>query len=130
MLRNNITTEENPLGVYHPHKEHHNIKKENIGLIEVMGLAVLPARLKGEIAEMKRAILSGESFSDNEMIEKHAEWFDKFKDNYTITEANAEDVLKAEIGKTFVRVLEDAGVYKVTEEGRASFLKFIDFVNN
>ena len=125
----NITTEENPLGVYHPHKEHHNIKKENIGLIGVMGLAVLPARLKGEIAEMKRAILAGESFAGNEDIEKHAEWFDKFKAGYTFTEENTEHIIKAEIGKTFVRVLEDAGVYKVTESGRASFLKFIDAVN-
>ena len=130
VLRNNITTPEHPLGVYHPHAEQHNIKKENIGLIEVMGLAVLPARLKAEIAEMKRAILAGESFIGNEAIEKHAEWFDKFKASYNITEENAEDVIKTEIGKTFVRVLEDAGVYKVTDEGRKAFLKFIDFVNN
>jgi len=129
VLRNNITTEENPLGVYHPHSEHHNIKKENIGLIEVMGLAVLPARLKGEIAEMKEAILEGTSFIENENIRKHAEWFAAFSDKYEFTEENTEDILKAEIGKTFVRVLKDAGVFKDTPEGRAFFARFIDSVN-
>ncbi len=129
VLRNNITTEENPLGVYHPHAEHHNIKKENIGLIEVMGLAVLPARLKSEIAEMKEAILEGLSFADNENIEKHAAWFAAFADNYEFTEENTEDILKQEIGKTFVRVLKDAGVFKDTAEGRANFERFIDYVN-
>ena len=129
VLRNNITTEENPLGVYHPHAEHHNIKKENIGLIEVMGLAVLPARLKGEIEKMKAAVLSGKSFADDEDIAKHAEWFAAFSDRYTFTEENTEDIIKAEIGKTFVRVLRDAGVFKDTDEGLENFLKFIDFVN-
>ncbi len=125
VLRNNITTEEHPLGVYHPHAELHNIKKENIGLIEVMGLAVLPARLKNEIAIMADAILSGKSFMDIEDIEKHAEWFDSFKHNYTFTKENTEDILKAEIGKTFVKVLEDAGVYKCTRDGREAFMRFI-----
>ena len=129
VLRNNITTKENPLGVYHPHSEHHNIKKENIGLIEVMGLAVLPARLKDEISEMKKAILSGEDFAKNPNIEKHALWFDAFKDAYTFTEENTDDIIKCEIGKTFVRVLRDAGVFKDTEEGREFFLRFVDFVN-
>ena len=129
VLRNNIVTEENPLGVYHPHAEHHNIKKENIGLIEVMGLAVLPARLKGEIADMKAAILGGVDFATVESIEKHKEWFEKFKDNYTFDENNTEDIIKAEIGKTFVRVLKDAGVFKDTEEGRAYFDRFVAFVN-
>ena len=129
VLRNNITTEENPLGVYHPHAEHHNIKKENIGLIEVMGLAVLPARLKAEIAEMKNAILAGADFADNSEIEKHKAWFLKFKDEYTFTEENTEDILKREIGKTFVRVLRDAGVFKDTEEGRSYFMRFVDYVN-
>ena len=129
VLRNNIVTEENPLGVYHPHAEHHNIKKENIGLIEVMGLAVLPARLKGEIADMKAAILGGVDFAAVESIEKHKEWFEKFKDNYTFDENNTEDIIKAEIGKTFVRVLKDAGVFKDTEEGRAYFDRFVAFVN-
>ena len=129
VLRNNITTEENPLGVYHPHAEHHNIKKENIGLIEVMGLAVLPARLKDEIASMKDAILSGKSFADDADIEKHAAWFDAFRDSYTFTEENTEDIIKLEIGKTFVRVLRDAGVYKDTPEGRKYFGRFIDYCN-
>ena len=130
VLRNNITTEENPLGVYHPHKEHHNIKKENIGLIEVMGLAVLPARLKAEIADMKKAILAGKDFANIESIEKHKEWYLAFSDNYTFTEENTEDIIKCEIGKTFVRVLKDAGVFKDSAEGRKYFDRFIEFVNS
>ena len=129
VLRNNITTEEHPLGVYHPHAELHNIKKENIGLIEVMGLAVLPARLKDEMATLEEAILSGADISANETIAKHAEWVAKFRENYTFTAENTAEILRAEIGKTFVRVLEDAGVYKCTEEGRAAFLRFVDAVN-
>ncbi len=128
-LRNNITTEEHPLGLYHPHAEHHNIKKENIGLIEVMGLAVLPSRLKGEIALMKDAILEGRDFDTSPDIVKHKEWFSRFRDAYSFTEENTEEILKSEIGRTFVRVLEDAGVYKVTEDGRRAFLRFVDYVN-
>ncbi len=129
VLRNNITTDEHPLGVYHPHADVHHIKKENIGLIEVMGLAVLPARLRDEIALMCEYILAGKNFRSCEDIEKHAEWFDTFKDSYTFTADNVEDILKTEIGKVFERVLEDAGVYKRTEDGKAAFLRFIDFVN-
>ena len=129
VLRNNITTEEHPLGVYHPHAELHNIKKENIGLIEVMGLAVLPARLKEEIALLKDAILDGKDIASIEAIEKHTAWFNAFKDKYTFTAENTEDILKAEIGSTFVKVLEDAGVYKRTEAGAAAFMKFINSVN-
>ncbi len=125
VLRNNLTTAEYPLGLYHPHKEHHNIKKENIGLIEVMGLAVLPSRLKAEIADMKTLILAGKDFSELEATIKHKAWFEAFKDNYSFTEENTEDILKTEIGKTFARVLVDAGVYKVTQEGREAFLKFL-----
>jgi len=125
VLRNNITTEEHPLGVYHPHAELHNIKKENIGLIEVMGLAVLPARLKEEIAIMGEYIISGKDFGENEQIEKHKAWFERFKDNYVFTPENTEDILKTEIGKTFQRVLEDAGVYKNTPSGQNAFLRFI-----
>ena len=128
VLRNNITTQEHPLGVYHPHAEHHNIKKENIGLIEVMGLAVLPARLKEEIALMCRAIAEGKDFARIPEIEKHAAWFDAFKDGYDLTCDNAEEIIKAEIGKTFVRVLSDAGVYKDTAEGETAFMRFIDSV--
>ncbi len=129
VLRNNITTDEHPLGVYHPHAEHHNIKKENIGLIEVMGLAVLPARLKREIIDLKRSILGGVDLDYLETTKKHKAWFDAFKDSYTFTEENTEDILKAEIGKTFARVLADAGVYKDTDDGRAAFLQFVDRVN-
>ena len=129
VLRNNITTEEHPLGLYHPHAEYHNIKKENIGLIEVMGLAVLPARLKTEMELMKRAILDGVDFAQISAIEKHAEWFDAFRDKYSFTEENVEEILKTEIGSTFVSVLRDAGVYKNTDDGMVAFLRFIDFVN-
>ena len=125
VLRNNIVTEEHPLGVYHPHADVHNIKKENIGLIEVMGLAVLPARLRDEIAIMKEYILSGKDFAENEAIAKHKEWFALFKDKYSFTEENTEDILKTEIGRTFERVLEDAGVYKRTPEGMSAFLRFV-----
>ncbi len=129
VLRNNITTDENPLGVFHPHAEHHNIKKENIGLIEVMGLAVLPARLKGEIADMCEAILAEKDFDEIESIAKHKEWFLRFADRYDFTEANVEDILKTEIGNTFVGVLRDAGVFKDTERGLIQFMRFIDSVN-
>ena len=128
VLRNNITTDEHPLGVYHPHAERHNIKKENIGLIEVMGLAVLPARLKSEMADMKKAILSDTDLSTVESVAKHEEWFNTFKDKYTFTKENTEDILKSEIGHTFVEVLEDSGVYKCTEDGRAAFMRFINSV--
>ena len=128
VLRNNITTEEHPLGVYHPHAELHNIKKENIGLIEVMGLAVLPARLKAEMETLEDCILSGKPL--DETVEKHAEWLAKFRGNYTFTKENTAEILRAEIGKTFVCVLEDAGVYKCTEDGRIAFLRFIDAVND
>lgn len=128
-LRNNLTTEEHPLGVYHPHSEHHNIKKENIGLIEVMGLAVLPARLKEEMALMKRAILAQDDFSIIPEIQKHAAWFECFRNEYSFTEENTEEIIKQEIGKTFVRVLLDAGVYKDSDEGLRAFEKFIKTVN-
>ena len=124
-LRNNITTEECPLGVYHPHAELHHIKKENIGLIEVMGLAVLPARLKNEMDVLAEYILEGKDIRSNETIEKHADWVETFRDQYTFTEENVEDILQQEIGKVFVKVLEDAGVYKCTEEGRKAFDRFI-----
>ena len=124
VLRNNLTTDEHPLGLYHPHAEHHNIKKENIGLIEVMGLAILPARLKEEMAALREDILAG-----REITGIHKAWFEAFKDSYSFTAENTEDILKDEIGKTFVRVLRDAGVYKDNDEGLAHFLKFVDFVN-
>ena len=125
VLRNNITTEEHPMGVYHPHADVHNIKKENIGLIEVMGLAVLPARLRDEIATMCKFIAEGRDFAEDESIVKHKEWFEGFKDNYEFTAENTEEIIKKEIGRTFERVLEYAGVYKCTDEGHKAFLKFI-----
>ncbi len=127
-LRNNITTEECPLGVYHPHAEYHHIKKENIGLIEVMGLAVLPARLKQEIfVELREAILKGTDLRSTETLKSHAEWAEDFIKNYDeINEENIDNILKDEIGKVFVGVLEDAGVFKRTAEGKAAFQRFID----
>ncbi|MBR5452059.1 MAG: UDP-glucose--hexose-1-phosphate uridylyltransferase [Clostridia bacterium] len=129
VLRNNITTDEHPLGVYHPHAELHHIKKENIGLIEVMGLAVLPARLKDEMSALETAIINGDDLTKNELTEKHDEWAEKIKASYNITKDNVGDILRAEIGKVFGQVLADAGVYKLTPEGIKSFNKFIESVN-
>ncbi len=134
VLRNNITTDEHPLGVYHPHADLHHIKKENIGLIEVMGLAVLPARLKDEMAQLKEAVLSGEDLRKNELLEKHADWVDEFLKKYSgegtkISAANIDEIIRHEIGLVFMEVLKDAGVYKCTQEGREAFLKFVDEVN-
>ena len=126
VLRNNITTEEHPLGVYHPHAKLHHIKKENIGLIEVMGLAVLPSRLKSEMEQLADAILEGKDIRSNEVLEKHADWVEEFLPKYTdITKENIMDILHEEIGQVFNQVLEDAGVYKQTEEGRAAFERFV-----
>ena len=125
-LRNNITTEEHPLGVYHPHAEYHHIKKENIGLIEVMGLAVLPSRLKEELEILADYLVQKKDIRSNEKIAKHADWADTFCKKYDgITEENVMDILKKEVGEVFVHVLEDAGVYKCTEEGREAFLRFV-----
>ena len=126
-LRNNITTEEHPLGVYHPHAQYHNIKKENIGLIEVMGLAVLPSRLKEELEILADYIVEGKDIRSNEKIAKHADWTDSFLPKYdSITKDNVMDILKEETGIVFTHVLEDAGVYKCTEEGRKAFMRFIE----
>ena len=124
-LRNNITTEEHPLGVYHPHEKLHHIKKENIGLIEVMGLAVLPSRLKGELEALAEALLDGRDIRSDEVLSKHADWVEEFKGNYTITKENVQKILQQEVGKVFCAVLEDAGVYKCNDEGLAHFKKFI-----
>lgn len=129
VLRNNITTNECPLGVYHPHQELHHIKKENIGLIEVMGLAVLPSRLKEELNLLGEYILSGNDITSNEIIEKHAKWVQGFLPNYEdVTAENIEDILKKEVGLVFERVLEDSGVYKCNEEGRKGFNRFLTSV--
>lgn len=127
VLRNNITTKEHPLGVYHPHAELHHIKKENIGLIEVMGLAVLPARLKEEMELLKEYILENKEITTNEKIEKHASWVAEFLPSYPQLNAeNIDRILEEEVGKVFVKVLEDAGVYKCTEKGRRDFLRFLN----
>ena len=126
VLRNNITTKEHPLGVFHPHAGLHHIKKENIGLIEVMGLAVLPARLKTEMADLKKAILSGADIRKDEVLSKHADWVDEFKPKYEkIDESNIDRIFEDEIGRVFMQVLEDAGVYKRDEKGQAGFERFI-----
>ncbi len=125
-LRNNITTEECPLGLYHPHNEYHHIKKENIGLIEVMGLAVLPSRLKAEMEHLSQCLIKGEDIVSKEDLKKHAAWVEEIKGKYTdINKGNVMDILKEEIGQVFVKVLEDAGVYKYNEEGRKAFDRFI-----
>ena len=125
-LRNNITTEECPLGLYHPHSEYHHIKKENIGLIEVMGLAVLPSRLKGEMELLADCLVQKKPVEKEESLVKHLEWANDIISRYDdINEENVMDILKEEIGQVFVKVLEDAGVYKCTEEGRAAFERFI-----
>lgn len=129
VLRCNITTEEHPLGVFHPHAEKHHIKKENIGLIEVMGLAVLPSRLKGELTALAQAIVDGADIATDEILSKHASWVEELKQKYTFTSENAMEILLQETGKVFSEVLEDAGVYKCTEAGRAAFCKFVDAVN-
>ena len=125
VLRNNLTTDEYPLGLYHPHPEKHNIKKENIGLIEVMGLSVLPARLKEEMEMLADILCNGGDPLANELTEKHAQWVSTFKDKYTFTKENALGILHNEIGRTFSEILEDAGVYKRTEDGKAAFLRFL-----
>ena len=130
VLRNNLTTEEHPMGVYHPHAHLHHIKKENIGLIEVMGLAVLPARLKGEMAELEEAILSGKDLASTETLATHKEWAENFMKKYEdINEENITDIIREEIGLVFSEVLENAGVYKCDEAGRAAFMKFIASVS-
>jgi len=128
VLRNNLTTPEHPLGVYHPHEELHHIKKENIGLIEVMGLAVLPARLKTELAALADKLVAGDDLLNDELTEKHAVWAEGLRRQYEFTEENAMDILQKEVGKVFAKVLEHAGVYKRTDEGRAAFMKFLDSV--
>ena len=128
VLRNNITTEEFPLGVYHPHPEYHHIKKENIGLIEVMGLAVLPARLQMEMAELERRILQNEDLRESDLTKSHADWAEKWLPNYEITEENIHAIVQKEIGIVFAKVLECAGVYKRTPEGKAAFQRFLDCI--
>ncbi len=129
VLRNNITSKAHPLGVFHPHEELHHIKKENIGLIEVMGLAVLPARLKNEMARLKTAMLAGEDVSKVEEISSHAKWAKEIKSRRTVTADNIDAILKEEIGKVFAEVLTCAGVFKRDRKGTAAFIRFAQYVN-
>ena len=129
VLRCNITTEEHPMGVFHPHADKHHIKKENIGLIEVMGLAVLPSRLKKELTDLAEAVVVGKDISEDEALSKHATWLAELKEKYTFTADNALDIILQETGKVFAAVLEDAGVYKNTPEGKTAFQRFVDYVN-
>ena len=126
VLRNNITTDEHPMGVYHPHKQYHHIKKENIGLIEVMGLAVLPSRLKNEMAHLAQALVEGRDITSDEELSKHADWAAEFSKDYEITKENVDDILQKEIGKVFAKVLEHAGVFKRDQKGREYFRRFTD----
>ena len=128
VLRNNVTTKKHPLGLYHPHEELHHIKKENIGLIEVMGLAVLPARLKEELTAVAEGLVSGADLRADEKTAKHADWAEAFAPRYTITADNALEIVKKETGLVFAQVLEHAGVYKRTKEGKAAFLRFLNSV--
>ncbi|HIV68238.1 MAG TPA: UDP-glucose--hexose-1-phosphate uridylyltransferase [Candidatus Butyricicoccus stercorigallinarum] len=128
VLRNNLTTPEHPLGVYHPHAELHHIKKENIGLIEVMGLAVLPARLKAELAALGEALVNGSDLRADPLTASHADWAEAFAAQYTITADNVDEIVQKEVGLVFATVLEHAGVYKRTEEGKQAFLRFVQSV--
>lgn len=129
VLRNNITTDEHPMGVYHPHKQYHHIKKENIGLIEVMGLAILPSRLVSELEAVKNAILNNDDLRASELTASHADWVEEFLPTHPEFNAdNAMDIIKEETGKVFLHVLEDAGVYKCTPEGRETFMRFLESV--
>lgn len=128
VLRNNITTEEHPMGVYHPHSQYHHIKKENIGLIEVMGLAVLPARLKKEMKALEEAVLAGKDLRADEVLSKHADWAEQWIRENEVTAENIHAIVQKEIGKVFAKVLECAGVYKRTEEGQKAFERFIKVI--
>ena len=129
VLRNNLTTDEHPLGLFHPHAKLHHIKKENIGLIEVMGLAVLPSRLKTELEELRAAILAGRDLREDATLEKHADWVEELKMRHAFTAANAAEILEDEVGLVFQQVLEDAGVFKRDAQGRAAFLRFAGALN-
>lgn len=128
VLRNNITTEECPMGYYHPHPEYHHIKKENIGLIEVMGLAVLPSRLKAEMSELADAMVNGKNIDENENIAKHKEWAEMIMQKHNVTAENCDEILREEIGIVFTNILEQCGVFERTEKGKAQFIKFLNSI--
>ena len=128
VLRNNRTTQEHPMGLFHPHADKHHIKKENIGLIEVMGLAVLPSRLKTELSDLAKAVVEGADLAADEILAKHAPWVEQLKQQYTFTQENALEILLQETGRVFSQVLEDAGVFKCTDSGRAAFMRFVEAI--
>ena len=128
VLRNNLTTPEHPLGIYHPHEQLHHIKKENIGLIEVMGLAILPGRLKKELEAVEAKLVSGENMREDPLTKSHAEWAENIAKNYEITAENVREIVQKETGLVFAQVLEQAGVYKRTPEGKEAFLRFVNQV--
>lgn len=128
VLRNNITTEECPMGYYHPHPEHHHIKRENIGLIEVMGLAVLPSRLKSEMDALAKAMINGDDIKNDEVLSKHYDWAEQIKAKHSITKENIDDIIKKEIGIVFTEILEQCGVFERTEKGKKQFIKFLESV--
>jgi UDPglucose--hexose-1-phosphate uridylyltransferase len=128
VLRNNRCTEGYPLGIFHPHKELHHIKKENIGLIEVMGLAVLPPRLKDELDALEKALKNGEDLRASELTAKHADWAEELKARYDFSAVDAQKVLRQEVGQVFKQVLEQCGVFKRDKEGQAAFRRFLEGV--
>lgn len=128
VLRNNITTPDYPMGYYHPHPEHHHLKKENIGLIEVMGLAVLPSRLKAEMSELADAMVNGRDIQNDEVLSKHYEWAQMIKAKYDINAQNIDDILRNEIGIAFTQILEQCGVFERTEKGKKQFVKFLESI--
>mgnify|MGYP003291253130 CR=1 FL=1 len=131
VLRNNLTTPEHPMGLYHPHEELHHIKKENIGLIEAMGLAILPGRLKGEMQLLKEALLQGEDIRSHDSLRKHADWAEEFLPRHPEWSADTADaILREEIGRVFEKVLECAGVFKRTEEGKAALRRFLSAISS
>lgn len=129
VLRNNCTSDEHPLGIFHPHREHHHIKKENIGLIEVMGLAILPARLKTELEALKQCLLGNKNINDDESLEKHREWFEYLK-TFNVNESDIDKFMEIEVIKKFVSVLENAGVYKMDEKGNEGFTRFVESLSD
>lgn len=129
VLRNNRTSDEHPLGIFHPHSEHHHIKKENIGLIEVMGLAILPARLKTELEGLKQCLLGNKNIGDDESLEKHREWYEYLR-TFNVNESSIDEFMEIEVTKKFVSVLENAGVYKMNEKGIEGFTRFVESLSN
>ena len=128
VLRNNRTSEEHPLGIFHPHSDVHNIKKENIGLIEVMGLAVLPARLVNELELLEQCLIGDKCIDDYRELDQHRKWFRQLKSKYAGMNVDYSEILRFEVGKVFERVLEDAGVFKRDDKGQKAFLRFIDVI--